>query len=323
LFGSYVTSEDDPIGDVDVTVRLEMVHRFDESLQASADKKRMAIARAAGRRFSTDVDRFFWLQTEVTRYLKGRSPILDFTTFEDAAVTKALKTGACRKLAVSSALSNSPTSSYVSLDDITRHLQELGRDADRGDTMLSNDARNYLQIASECLGDSAADAAADTAQRSDFIELYLPAVFSKRYDAAFFERFRPVFREIATQVSRSPSKLLLPTTAHEIAFSLMIDYAKSAAQTDVTDSVFSSNMTLRRFGDLRDELDRYFEEICLDTDFEMLYDLPLARSLLQSKKACEDADIVSMDLAEWFEVFCGPNDVPYSIDGREQVLGRR
>lgn len=74
VFGSYLDSEAQELGDLDVAIvfaRRTHPDRYVDEAQA--------FARASGRRFGSYVDYLFWPETDMLRTLRGRSPIINIT----------------------------------------------------------------------------------------------------------------------------------------------------------------------------------------------------------------------------------------------------
>jgi predicted nucleotidyltransferase len=80
LFGSMLTNKERP-NDVDVCVTL--ARRFEGKPQLAAEAARRADARAGGRTFDSHFDEVCWPETEVRRFLKGRSRGLSFSAAGD------------------------------------------------------------------------------------------------------------------------------------------------------------------------------------------------------------------------------------------------
>jgi predicted nucleotidyltransferase len=72
VFGSYLQKDLARLGDVDIAVELEAKALRGETLQ-NLNMQRVAQLERQGRRFRNVLDRAMWWQTEVLRFLKGRS----------------------------------------------------------------------------------------------------------------------------------------------------------------------------------------------------------------------------------------------------------
>jgi hypothetical protein len=80
VFGSYLDPLRDPLGDVDVAIKLENRALPDDVVAAS-----LARARLSGRRFGSYVEELGYGELEVWRALKGRRPHLSLHTFDELA----------------------------------------------------------------------------------------------------------------------------------------------------------------------------------------------------------------------------------------------
>lgn len=85
VFGSYLTDVE-RLGDVDLVIRLRP-RFFDSGLQARAYQRRVDLAAAQGRRFSSTFQSLIWPQVEVLRFLKGGRRFLSFHDSDDAILT--------------------------------------------------------------------------------------------------------------------------------------------------------------------------------------------------------------------------------------------
>jgi hypothetical protein len=84
VFGSYLSPEIDPIGDVDV--ELTYGRRI-------TDRNALAnYTRASGRSFGTYVDQVFWPQTELFLHLKKRSSFINITLEDITRITDRFET---------------------------------------------------------------------------------------------------------------------------------------------------------------------------------------------------------------------------------------
>lgn len=84
VFGSYLTPEIDPLGDVDI--ELTYGRRI-------TDQKALAdYTRASGRSFNTYVDQLLWPQTELVLHLKKRSAFINITLEDITRLTDRFET---------------------------------------------------------------------------------------------------------------------------------------------------------------------------------------------------------------------------------------
>lgn len=81
LFGSYLTTDDETIGDVDLAI--ELAPRAEGQTQQRLESAAIDRAHQDGRRFGTIVDEIGWPQIEVLRYLKKGSRTLSFVDHLD------------------------------------------------------------------------------------------------------------------------------------------------------------------------------------------------------------------------------------------------
>lgn len=81
LFGSYLSTDDETVGDVDLAV--ELAPRTDGRRQQRLESAAIDRARQAGPRFRTIVDEIGWPRIEVMRHLKNRSRTLSFVDHRD------------------------------------------------------------------------------------------------------------------------------------------------------------------------------------------------------------------------------------------------
>lgn len=81
LFGSYLSTDDETVGDVDLAV--ELAPRAEGRRQQRLESAAIDRARQDGRQFRTIVDEIGWPQIEVMRHLKNRSRTLSFVDHRD------------------------------------------------------------------------------------------------------------------------------------------------------------------------------------------------------------------------------------------------
>src|SRR5215471_506371 len=81
LFGS-ILSHQDTVGDIDVAIELQP-KRANREEHAAVEKARIAEAEQSGRRFQNIVDKLFWPQHEIRRYLKSRSRAISLHETDD------------------------------------------------------------------------------------------------------------------------------------------------------------------------------------------------------------------------------------------------
>ena len=80
LFGSYLTGAD-PVGDIDLAIELRQQEWAQQQWEDLA-RARRRVAREAGRRFSSFIDKLFWPEREVQLFLKSRSRTLSIVDLE-------------------------------------------------------------------------------------------------------------------------------------------------------------------------------------------------------------------------------------------------
>lgn len=84
LFGSYLSTKD-TIGDIDLAIQLDPKEPNQERFGRLVMEHSKEAARA-GRRFSTFIDELAWADTEVRRFLKGKSRYLSLHSTSDGVL---------------------------------------------------------------------------------------------------------------------------------------------------------------------------------------------------------------------------------------------
>lgn len=86
LFGSYLTDRD-RINDIDVAVEVVSKYVLEEQNQRNAERRREA--RIEGKHFSTFLDDMFWPESQVMKFLKGRSRAISLHRTSDGILAQA------------------------------------------------------------------------------------------------------------------------------------------------------------------------------------------------------------------------------------------
>ncbi|EMY34450.1 hypothetical protein D477_009515 [Arthrobacter crystallopoietes BAB-32] len=84
IFGSYIDRDIDPLGDVDVEIRI--------GRRSTDPKDLLAYTAASDRRFNTYLDRLFWPERELIMILKNRSAAINITDEDVERITERFET---------------------------------------------------------------------------------------------------------------------------------------------------------------------------------------------------------------------------------------
>ena len=82
LFGSYLTTDKERVGDLDLAVELEPTDT-DHDQHWKRHDERVSAALRAGRHFSNYVEQIFWPKEEVMRFLRQRSRVIGLHSAEN------------------------------------------------------------------------------------------------------------------------------------------------------------------------------------------------------------------------------------------------